>query len=156
MTDERTTSSSWAWVPSAARRRCTSPARGQRVLGLERFELGHKRGASHDTSADPAPQLPHAGLRPADPRGVRRLGGPRALVGEQLVTVVGGLDLFPPDPAIPMDDYTASLDEVGIVHELLDVAEIGPTLAAVLAAGRDRRALPGPRRHRARPRAAPR
>ena len=23
---------------------------GQRVLGLERFELGHKRGASHDTS----------------------------------------------------------------------------------------------------------
>ena len=24
--------------------------RGKRVLGLERFELGHRRGASHDTS----------------------------------------------------------------------------------------------------------
>ena len=58
--------------------------------------------------------------------------------GEPLVTVVGGLDLFPPDPAIPMDDYTASLDEVGIGYELLDVAEIGRALAAVL------RCRPGP------------
>ena len=48
--------------------------RGQRVLGLERFELGHKRGASPRHQPDPAAQLPHAGLRAADPGGVRRLG----------------------------------------------------------------------------------
>ena len=39
--------------------------------------------------------------------------------------MVGGLDLFPPDPAIPMADYTASLTEVGIDFELLDVDAIG-------------------------------
>ncbi|HET9997539.1 MAG TPA: N-methyl-L-tryptophan oxidase [Nocardioides sp.] len=98
---------------------------GLRVLGLERFELGHKRGASHDTSRI----LRHSYHTPGYVRLTQEAyadwGDLERWSGEQLVTVVGGLDLFPPDPAIPMDDYTASLDEVGIVHELLDVAEIG-------------------------------
>ena len=98
---------------------------GLRVLGLERFELGHKRGASHDTSRI----LRHSYHTPGYVRLTQEAYADWADLerwsGEQLVTVVGGLDLFPPDPAIPMDDYTASLDEVGIVHELLDVAEIG-------------------------------
>jgi len=98
---------------------------GQRVLGLERFELGHKRGASHDTSRI----LRHSYHTPGYVRLTQEAYADWADLerwsGEQLVTVVGGLDLFPADPAIPMDDYTASLDEVGIVHELLDVAEIG-------------------------------
>ena len=98
---------------------------GQRVLGLERFELGHKRGASHDTSRI----LRHSYHTPGYVRLTQEAYADWADLerwsGEQLVNVVGGLDLFPADPAIPMDDYTASLDEVGIVHELLDVAEIG-------------------------------
>jgi sarcosine oxidase len=44
--------------------------------------------------------------------------------GEQLVTTVGGLDLFPPDCAISPLDYLASMREVGIEFEELDVAEI--------------------------------
>ena len=98
---------------------------GQRVLGLERFELGHKRGASHDTSRI----LRHSYHTPGYVRLTEEAYADWADLerwsGEQLVTVVGGLDLFPADPAIPMDDYTAAIDEVGIVHELLDVAEIG-------------------------------
>ena len=98
---------------------------GRRVLGLERFELGHKRGASHDTSRI----LRHSYHTPGYVRLTEEAYADWADLerwsGEQLVTVVGGLDLFPADPAIPMEDYTASLDEVGIVHELLDVAEIG-------------------------------
>ena len=98
---------------------------GLRVLGLERFELGHKRGASHDTSRI----LRHSYHTPGYVRLTQEAYADWAELerwsGEQLVTVVGGLDLFPAAPAIPMDDYTASLDEVGIVHELLDVAEIG-------------------------------
>jgi glycine/D-amino acid oxidase-like deaminating enzyme len=39
--------------------------------------------------------------------------------------VVGGLDLFPPEPAIPMADYTSALSEVGVPFELLDVDAIG-------------------------------
>ena len=51
--------------------------RGHSVLGLEQFPLGHDRGASPRHQPDPAAQLPHAGVRPADPGGVRRLGGAR-------------------------------------------------------------------------------
>ena len=41
------------------------------------------------------------------------------------MTVVGGLDLFPPDAGHPdRADYTASLTAVGIDFELLDDAEI--------------------------------
>jgi sarcosine oxidase len=98
---------------------------GLRVLGLERFELGHKRGASHDTSRI----LRHSYHTPGYVRLTQEAYADwvdlERWSGEQLVTVVGGLDLFPADPAIPMEDYTASLDEVGIVHELLDVAEMG-------------------------------
>ena len=104
------------------------------MLGLERFELGHKRGASHDTSRI----LRHSYHTPGYVRLTQEAYDDWARLerwsGEQLVTVVGGLDLFPPTPAIPMVDYTASLDEVGIDFELLDVAEIGRPLAAVLAA----------------------
>ena len=99
--------------------------RGHSVLGLERFELGHHRGAQPRHQPDPAAQLPHARVRPAHPGRVRRLGAAVELGrSATLVTVVGGLDLFPPDPAIPLADYTASLTEVGIDFELLDVAEI--------------------------------
>ena len=74
---------------------------------------------------DPAAQLPHAGLRAAHAGGVRRLGATSSdESGERLVTTVGGLDLFPPDPAIVPDDYTASMDAVGIAYDVLDAAEV--------------------------------
>jgi sarcosine oxidase len=99
--------------------------RGQRVLGLERFELGHRRGASHDSSRI----LRHSYHTPAYVRLTQEAYADWAELerwsGEQLVTVTGGLDLFPPTPAIPTGDYTASLSEVGIPFELLDVPEIG-------------------------------
>lgn len=100
--------------------------RGHAVVGLERFELGHHRGASHDTSRI----LRHSYHTPEYVRLTQeayddwaRLGvdGADLAGGEELVTVVGGLDLFPPDPAIPMADYVDSLTEVGIDFELLDV-----------------------------------
>lgn len=99
--------------------------RGRSVLGLERFELGHSNGASHDTSRI----LRHSYHTPEYVRLTQdayddwaRLS---ARVGRDLTTVVGGLDLFPPEPAIPLIDYTSSLDEVGIGYELFDVDAIG-------------------------------
>ena len=44
------TTSSPVWAHWAARRRMELARRGTPVVGLERFELGHSRGASHDTS----------------------------------------------------------------------------------------------------------
>lgn len=98
--------------------------RGHRVVGLDRFALGHDRGASHDTSRI----LRHSYHTPAYVRLTLEAYDDWAALeadsGESLVTVVGGLDLFPPDPAIGMADYVDSLTAVGIAHELLDVAEI--------------------------------
>lgn len=98
--------------------------RGHSVVALERFELGHHRGASHDTSrilrhSYHTPEYVQLTVEAYDDWARLEEAG-----GQPLVTVVGGLDLFPPDPAIPLADYVGSLDEVGIDHELLDRDEI--------------------------------
>jgi sarcosine oxidase len=98
--------------------------RGYSVLGLEQFELGHSRGASHDTSRI----LRHSYHTPGYVRLTCEAYDDWARLeaesGESLVTVVGGLDLFPPDCAIRPDEYVASLREVGIAFEEIDVDEI--------------------------------
>jgi sarcosine oxidase len=98
--------------------------RGHTVVGLERFELGHSHGASHDTSRI----LRHSYHTPAYVRLTQEAYDDWARLEadaeESLVTVVGGLDLFPPDCAIGPVDYVASLREVGIAFEELDVGEI--------------------------------
>ncbi len=93
---------------------------GHRVLGLEQFELGHSRGASHDTSRI----LRHSYHTPGYVRLTFAAYGDWATLerdsGEHLVTQVGGLDLFPPDAAIPIDDYTTSMAATGVDYQWLD------------------------------------
>ena len=99
-------------------------SRGHSVVGLEQFELGHSRGASHDTSRI----LRHSYHTPAYVRLTQEAYGDWARLeeesGESLVTVVGGLDLFPPDCVIAPDDYVASMRDVGIDFESLTAEEI--------------------------------
>jgi sarcosine oxidase len=96
--------------------------RGHHVLGLDRFELGHARGASHDTSRI----LRHSYHTADYVRLTQQAYDDWARLerdsGAELVTTVGGLDLFPQDGAIPAVDYTTSLDEVGIDYAVLDAA----------------------------------
>ena len=98
--------------------------RGHRVLGLERFELGHSRGASHDTSRI----LRHSYHTPAYVRLTQEAYADWATLeretGQSLVTRTGGLDLFPPEAAIPAIDYTGSMDEVGIPYDALDAGQV--------------------------------
>jgi len=98
--------------------------RGRSVLGLERFGLGHSRGASHDTSRI----LRNSYHTPAYVRLTQEAYADWADLeresGQSLVTRTGGLDLFPPDPAIPSIDYTQSMDEVGIGYEALDADQV--------------------------------
>jgi sarcosine oxidase len=97
--------------------------RGHRVVGLERFGLGHSRGASHDSSRI----LRHSYHTPSYVRLTQQAYDDWARLeresGETLVTRVGGLDLFPADGAIRPGDYTGSMDDVGITYAVLDVAE---------------------------------
>ncbi len=99
--------------------------RGQRVLGLEQFELGgHHRGASHDHSRiiRRSYHTEHY---------VRLTAGAydawrevEALSGEQCVWVTGGLDLFPPGAAIDAATYTSAMRAVGVLFEVVDGAEV--------------------------------
>lgn len=97
---------------------------GDRVLGLEQFELGHDRGASADHSRI----IRLSYHRPDYVRLARRAYESWSVVeaeaDERIVTVTGGLDLWPADAAIPQVDYTASLTSEGVPYELLDAAEI--------------------------------
>ncbi|CAN5464831.1 N-methyl-L-tryptophan oxidase [soil metagenome] len=98
---------------------------GLRVLGLERFELGHANGASADHSRI----IRLSYHRPDYVRLAKRAYATWAEVedeagGDQIVTVTGGLDLWPPGAAIPRDDYTASLAAEAVPYELLDSGEV--------------------------------
>jgi sarcosine oxidase len=97
---------------------------GVSVLGLEQFELGHARGASHD----------HARIirRSYHTSGYVRLAGLayrawaqlEAAAGERLLLRTGGLDLFPAGAAIPPGPYRASLEACGVPYQWLDAAEV--------------------------------
>ncbi len=104
---------------------CMELARaGHRVVGLERFEMGHSRGASHDTSRI----LRHSYHTPGYVRLTQQAYIDWARLqrdsGTSLVTVVGGLDLFPMGAAISPIDYISALDEVGIDYDVLDNAAV--------------------------------
>jgi sarcosine oxidase len=98
--------------------------RGHSVLGLEQFELGHPNGASQDHSRI----IRYSYHRPDYVRLARRAYASWAQVeaesGERVVTVTGGLDLWPPGAVYSIEDYTGSLSAEAIPFELLDTDEI--------------------------------
>jgi len=98
--------------------------RGASVVGLEQFTLGHDRGASHDTSRI----LRHSYHTPDYVRLTFEAYDDWATLeddcGDTLVTITGGVDLFPPGCAIPAQGYTASLAACQVPHEVMDTDEI--------------------------------
>jgi len=106
--------------------------RGVDVVLLEKFEFGHRNGASHDTSRI----LRRSYHTPAYVTLAGEAYDDWALLeresGDRLVTNTGGLDFFPPGAAIPAIDYTTSLAACGVPFEELtaaDVARRWPALA---------------------------
>ncbi|MGH2637571.1 MAG: FAD-dependent oxidoreductase, partial [Actinomycetota bacterium] len=86
---------------------------GGGVLGLERFELGHERGASQDHS-----RIIRLSYHTADyVRFARDAYAAWSLLEEEsrqhLVIRTGGLDLYPESAHGWMKEYTRALDEVG-------------------------------------------
>jgi len=97
---------------------------GAGVLGLERFEFGHERGASQDHSRI----IRLSYHRPEYVRFARDAyiawSDVERTSGEELVIRTGGIDLYPESAAGWIDDYVGSLEEVGgIEYEWLDAAE---------------------------------
>ncbi len=97
---------------------------GDRVLGLEQFELGHARGAGQDHSRI----IRLSYHRPDYVRLARRAYESWAEVeresGATIVTPTGGLDIGPRDAAIPLSDYVDAMTAENVPFEQLDGPEI--------------------------------
>ena len=98
--------------------------RGKQVVGFEQFELGHVRGASHDHSriirySYHTPEYVRLAAQAYDAwRAVE------AESRQRMITITGGVDLFPPGATIDHRTYTASLLAEGIPYEFIDGPEI--------------------------------
>ena len=97
---------------------------GDRVLGLEQFELGHGNGAGQDHSRI----IRLSYHRPDYIRLARRAYESWAAVeaesGTRIVTRTGGLDIGPREAAIPLEDYTSAMDAESVPYEHLAGPEI--------------------------------
>jgi sarcosine oxidase len=101
-----------------------SAKRGARVLGLEQFELGHGRGASHDHSRI----IRYSYFSPVYVRLAKYAYEAWETLerdtGERVVFKAGGLDVRPRDGAIPLEPYAEAMQSCGVPFERLDAAEI--------------------------------
>lgn len=97
---------------------------GAGVLGLEQFELGHDRGASSDHSRIIRLSYHRPDYVRLASRAYETWAEVEAEAGERIVTITGGLDLWPSNAAIARADYTESLAAQGVPFELLDAPEI--------------------------------
>ena len=98
--------------------------RGVKVVGLEQFELGHVRGASHDHSRiiRRSYHTAHYARITGDAYAAWR--DLEADSGESLIKVTGGVDLYPAGSFIDPLTYTAALTEARVPFEWIDAAEV--------------------------------
>jgi sarcosine oxidase len=97
---------------------------GSEVLGLEQFELGHVRGESQDHSRIIRLSYHTPGYVELAKHAYRAWAEVERDGGEQLILRIGGLDFAPRASAIPLSNYSDSMDAAGVVYERLDAEEI--------------------------------
>lgn len=97
---------------------------GAEVLGLEQFELGHVRGESQDHSRIIRLSYHEPHYVELAKQAYAAWAEVERDAGEQLVLKTGGLDLGPRGGAIPLANYSGSMDAAGVPYEELDAGEI--------------------------------
>jgi sarcosine oxidase len=97
---------------------------GAEVLGLEQFELGHVRGESQDHSRIIRLSYHTPGYVELAKHAFRAWGELERDANERLLLRTGGLDFAHRVSAIPLDNYSRSMDAAGVTYEALDAREI--------------------------------
>ena len=95
---------------------------GAAVTGYDQFELGHNRGASHDTSRIVRRTYGHPDYVRLAAAAYRDWAELEQLTGQQWLTRTGGVTFFS-EPA-KIDGYLASLAAERVPYELLDGVEV--------------------------------
>lgn len=98
--------------------------RGAKVVALEQYELGHVRGASHDTSRIVRTSYGASAYVRLAQSAYRDWADLEQESGERLLTITGGVILIPTDGPYSATDFTVALTECGVEHELLSPAEV--------------------------------
>ena len=98
--------------------------RGAKVVALEQFELGHVRGASHDTSRIVRTSYGSSAYVRLAQSAYRDWADLEAESGERLLTITGGVIMLPVDGPYSASDFTEALTECDVAHELLTPAEV--------------------------------
>ncbi len=111
-------------IGSAATYWLAARAGGEHVLGLERFELDHVRGASRDTGRI----IRYFYHRPEyvrmAPNGFAAWADVEQASGVRLIHLTGGVTLHPAGTVVPADDYLTALAECDVPVESLDGAQV--------------------------------
>src|SRR3954469_15276470 len=96
---------------------------GKEVLGLEQFELGHVRGESQDHSRIIRLSYHTPKYVELAKHAFRAWKDVERDSSEQLILKTGGLDFAPRVSAIPLTNYSGSMDAAGVSYESLDADE---------------------------------
>ena len=98
--------------------------KGVKVVAFEQFELGHVRGASHDTSRIIRTSYGAEHYVRLAQSAYKDWADLEELSGEHLVTVTGGVIFIPTSGPYSASDFTTALDAAGAPYELLSPAEV--------------------------------
>jgi sarcosine oxidase len=109
-------------IGSAAAAGCAR--RGASVVGFDRYELGHERGASGDHSRIIRYSYHTDWYVELAKQAYECWASVEADTGEQLVLRTGGVDLFPARAAIDDAPYREAMDAAGVPYEVLGGAEV--------------------------------
>jgi sarcosine oxidase len=96
---------------------------GARVIGLERFALGHDRGASQDHSRIIRLSYHDTAYVRLAQAAYDSWAEVAAESGDELVIETGGIDIFPAADAFDRAAYMGAMDACGVPYERLDAAE---------------------------------
>jgi sarcosine oxidase len=98
--------------------------KGVSVVAFEQFELGHVRGASHDTSRIIRTSYGEAEYVRLAQSAYKDWADFEAVAGERFVTVTGGVIFIPESGPYSPDNFVRALTETGVPYEILTAAEV--------------------------------
>ncbi|SDU68622.1 N-methyl-L-tryptophan oxidase [Jiangella alkaliphila] len=93
--------------------------KGAAVVAFEQFELGHVRGASHDTSRIVRTSYGEERYVRLAQSAYRDWADLEQVAGERFLTVTGGVVFLPTDGPYDAADFSTSLDAAGVPYDLL-------------------------------------
>lgn len=93
--------------------------KGAKVIGFEQFELGHVRGASHDTSRIIRTSYEATEYVALAKSAYKDWAALEDAAGQKLINITGGLVFLPEGGPLSADSFSTSLDQNDIPFELL-------------------------------------